>query len=59
LDITADVGVLQRFPKIVGNDSLARELAFTGRKLYADEAKELGLVRLVWLFCRLESGTGP
>jgi delta(3,5)-delta(2,4)-dienoyl-CoA isomerase len=47
LGITADLGVLQLLPKIVGNDSLARELAYTGRKLYADEAKELGLVRFV------------
>jgi delta(3,5)-delta(2,4)-dienoyl-CoA isomerase len=45
--VPADVGTLQRFPKIVGNDSWSRELAFTGRKLYANEAKEMGYVRYV------------
>ncbi|CAE8615404.1 unnamed protein product, partial [Polarella glacialis] len=38
------VGTLQRLPKIVGNDSIVRELALTGRRLLAQEAKELGLV---------------
>lgn len=42
--LAADVGTLQRLPKIVGNDSVVRELAFTGRKMLAAEAKELGLV---------------
>mmetsp|Transcript_96598 Transcript_96598/g.171761 ORF Transcript_96598/g.171761 Transcript_96598/m.171761 type:complete len:284 (+) Transcript_96598:48-899(+) len=42
--LTADIGTLQRLPKIVGNDSVVRELALTGRKLLAKEAKELGLV---------------
>ncbi|CAE7497069.1 Ech1, partial [Symbiodinium natans] len=42
--LAADVGTLQRLPKIVGNDSVVRELAFTGRRLAAAEAKELGLV---------------
>jgi enoyl-CoA hydratase/carnithine racemase len=34
---------------VIGNDSLARELAYTARKMMADEAKEVGLVRLVML----------
>lgn len=44
IGLAADVGTLQRLPKIIGNDSLARELAFTARPFYADEAKEMGLV---------------
>lgn len=43
--LAADVGTLQRFPKIVGNDSLVRELCFTARKFYSDEAKQIGFVR--------------
>lgn len=43
--LAADVGTLQRFPKIVGNDSLVRELCFTARKFYSDEAKQMGFVR--------------
>lgn len=42
--LAADVGTLQRLPKIVGNDSVVRELALTGRRLKAAEAKVLGLV---------------
>lgn len=42
--LAADVGTLQRLPKIVGNDSVVRELALTGRRMGAAEAKELGLV---------------
>lgn len=44
LGMAADIGGLQRFPKIVGNDSLVRELMLSGRKMFAAEAKELGLV---------------
>lgn len=42
--LTADIGTLQRLPKKVGNDSIARELAFTGRRMGAEEALKLGLV---------------
>jgi enoyl-CoA hydratase/carnithine racemase len=42
--LAADIGTLQRFPKIVGNDSKARELALTGRKFGSVEAKEIGFV---------------
>ncbi|BEI86390.1 hypothetical protein CcaverHIS002_0606770 [Cutaneotrichosporon cavernicola] len=45
--LAADIGTLQRFPKIVGNGSMARELALTGRKFYAAEAKEIGFVSRV------------
>jgi delta(3,5)-delta(2,4)-dienoyl-CoA isomerase len=30
--LAADVGSLQRLPKVIGNSSLVRELCFTGRK---------------------------
>jgi delta(3,5)-delta(2,4)-dienoyl-CoA isomerase len=30
--LAADVGSLQRLPKVIGNNSLVRELCFTGRK---------------------------
>ena len=35
---------MQRFPKIIGNDSKAREYALTGRRFSAKEAKEIGFV---------------
>ena len=41
----SDVGGLQRFPKITGNDSLAREMTYTARTFNAKEAKEMGFVR--------------
>lgn len=44
LGLAADVGTLQRLPKIVGNESLARELCLTGRNLTAKEALEIGFV---------------
>lgn len=46
--LAADVGTLQRFPKIIGNTSIARELCFTGRKFDAKEAMEIGLVSKVF-----------
>ncbi|OCF33453.1 delta(3,5)-Delta(2,4)-dienoyl-CoA isomerase [Kwoniella heveanensis BCC8398] len=45
--LAADIGTLQRFPKIVGNESLARELALTGRKFDAKEALDIGFVSKV------------
>lgn len=47
LGMAADVGTLQRLPKIVGSSSLVRELAYTGRKLSASEALNIGLVSKV------------
>lgn len=44
IGLAADVGTLQRFPKVIGNDSAARELAYTARPFYAEEAKEIGFV---------------
>ncbi len=42
IGMAADVGTLQRLPKIIP-DSKMREMAYTGRRMYADEAKA-GLV---------------
>ncbi|KAK8858549.1 hypothetical protein IAR55_002778 [Kwoniella newhampshirensis] len=42
--LAADIGTLQRFPKITGNDSKVRELALTGRKFLAGEAKDIGFI---------------
>ena len=39
--LAADLGTLQRMPKLVGNDSVMRELAYTARDMQADEAKEV------------------
>ncbi|XP_067007967.2 delta(3,5)-Delta(2,4)-dienoyl-CoA isomerase, mitochondrial isoform X2 [Anabrus simplex] len=42
--MAADVGTLQRLPKVTRNESLIRELALTGRRFDSTEAKECGLV---------------
>lgn len=47
IGMTADVGTLQRLPKLIP-EGLARELAYTGRRMYADEAKACGLVNAVY-----------
>ena len=41
--MTADVGTLQRLPRLIG-EGMARELAYTGRQLDAAEARQVGLV---------------
>lgn len=46
--MAADVGALQRLPKIVGSDSFVREFSYTARKLPADEALKRGLVSEVY-----------
>ncbi|XP_052023392.1 delta(3,5)-Delta(2,4)-dienoyl-CoA isomerase, mitochondrial [Apodemus sylvaticus] len=46
--LAADVGTLQRLPKVIGNQSLVNELTFTARKMMADEALESGLVSRVF-----------
>ena len=43
LGLVADVGTLQRLPKVIG-DGMAREMAYTGRPVDGAEAKEIGLV---------------
>jgi enoyl-CoA hydratase len=45
--LTADVGTLQRLPKLVP-DGVARELAYTARSVDAAEAREIGLVNRVY-----------
>ena len=45
--LTADLGTLQRLPRIIP-DGLARELAYTGRRLTADEAMAAELVNQVY-----------
>lgn len=47
IGMTADVGTLQRLPKLIP-EGLARELAFTGRRLGAARAAELGFVNQVF-----------
>ncbi|XP_045540727.1 delta(3,5)-Delta(2,4)-dienoyl-CoA isomerase, mitochondrial [Papilio machaon] len=46
--LAADVGTLQRLPKVIGNTSIARELCYTARKLPAKEALDIGLVSKVF-----------
>ncbi len=43
LGIVADIGTLQRLPRLVG-DGIARELALTGRVFHAQEAQGFGLI---------------
>ncbi|MDP3651232.1 MAG: crotonase/enoyl-CoA hydratase family protein [Rhodoferax sp.] len=47
IGMTADVGTLQRLPKLVG-EGMARELAYTGRNFTAAEAREMRLVNRVF-----------
>jgi enoyl-CoA hydratase len=47
IGMTADVGTLQRLPKII-NPAIVRELAFTGRQIQADEALNIGLINRVF-----------
>ncbi|XP_055617198.1 delta(3,5)-Delta(2,4)-dienoyl-CoA isomerase, mitochondrial [Toxorhynchites rutilus septentrionalis] len=44
IGMAADVGTLQRLPKAIGSQSLARDLCFTARKFKSDEAHSCGLV---------------
>lgn len=47
LGLAADVGALQRCSKVIGNQSLVRELCFTGRKFDSQEAMSCGFVSRV------------
>ncbi|MEM7095447.1 MAG: crotonase/enoyl-CoA hydratase family protein [Actinomycetota bacterium] len=47
IGMTADVGTLQRMPKLVP-EGIVRELAYTGRRWSADEAKAAGFVNEVF-----------
>ena len=48
IGMVADVGTLQRLPKLIGSQGLVRELAYTGRKVEAAEALRIGLVNQVF-----------
>ncbi|XP_067640628.1 uncharacterized protein [Eurosta solidaginis] len=48
IGMAADVGVLQRLPKVVGSESLARELCYTARRFSAAEAHSFGMVSKVF-----------
>ena len=47
IGMVADVGTLQRLPKLIGQ-GITRELAYTGRKFDAAEAQGMGLVNRVF-----------
>lgn len=47
LGMTADVGTLQRLPKLIPI-GVVKELAYTGRNFGADEARQLGFVNQVF-----------
>ncbi len=47
IGMTADVGTLQRLPKLVP-DGVAREMVYTGRRMSAQRALEVGLVNEVF-----------
>ena len=47
IGMTADVGTLQRLPRIIP-DGVARELAYTGRNMGAEEARDVGFINRVF-----------
>jgi enoyl-CoA hydratase len=47
IGMVADVGTLQRLPKLIA-ESMVRELAYTGRRFDAAEARDIGLVNRVF-----------
>ena len=47
IGMTADVGTLQRLPKLIP-EGIVRELAYTGRRMPADQALGYGLVNQVF-----------
>lgn len=47
LGMTADVGTLQRLPKLIG-DGLVRELTYTGRNFNSDEALQSGFINRIF-----------
>lgn len=48
IGMVADVGTLQRLPRLIGSQGLVRELAYTGRAVDAEEARAVGLVNRVY-----------
>ena len=53
--LAADVGTLQRLPRVIGSQSLVRELALTGRRMEAD-GEELMLFVGYWGFKKRGGG---
>lgn len=47
LGMTADLGTLQRLPKLIST-GIVKELAYTGRRMLATEAESVGLVNNVY-----------
>ncbi|MBI1180433.1 MAG: crotonase/enoyl-CoA hydratase family protein [Alphaproteobacteria bacterium] len=47
IGMAPDLGTLQRLPRLVP-PGIARELAFTGRRMYGEEAREVGYVNRVF-----------
>ncbi|MDK2122849.1 crotonase/enoyl-CoA hydratase family protein [Parachitinimonas caeni] len=47
MGMVADVGSLQRLPKLIGDGRL-RELAYTGRRMMGEEAERIGLANNVY-----------
>jgi enoyl-CoA hydratase len=47
MGLVADVGTMQRLPKIIPY-GIAAELAYTGRKVFGQEGKEIGLINQVY-----------
>ena len=47
IGMVADVGTLQRLPRLIG-EGMARELAYTGRRVDAAEARDMRLVNRVF-----------
>lgn len=45
--LAADIGTLARIPKITGNQSAVRELAYTARNFGPQEAEQLGFISRV------------
>ncbi|KAJ1560848.1 putative enoyl CoA hydratase, partial [Nowakowskiella sp. JEL0078] len=48
IGLAADLGTLQRLPKVVGNQSAVREWCLTGRMFQANEALQFGLVNNIF-----------
>jgi delta(3,5)-delta(2,4)-dienoyl-CoA isomerase len=48
MGLAADVGTLQRLPKVIGSQSLVNDLCLTARRMDAAEAERCGLVSTVF-----------
>merc|ERR1712179_742804 len=48
MGLAADIGTLQRLPKVIGSQSLVNDLCLTARKMKSQEAEKCGLVSSVF-----------